>query len=99
MKLLAVALFCGLSFSVLADGFPTRVDISYSIRSGALEGEANDTLEIRQENDTRGYDIDPAVSQVAAHECNSCAALLGLRARVFGREPGRGAEAVGDELL
>lgn len=61
MKLLAVALFWGLGFSALADGFPTRVDISYSIRSGAMEGEANDTLEIRQENGTRSYAISSAV--------------------------------------
>jgi hypothetical protein len=61
MKLLAVALFCGLSFSALADDFPTRIDISYSIRSGAMEGEANDTLEIRQENGTRSYAISSAI--------------------------------------
>ena len=61
MKLLAVALFWGLSFSALADGFPTRVDISYSIRSGAMEGEANETLEIRQENGTSSYSISSAI--------------------------------------
>lgn len=64
MKLLAVALFLGLSFSALADEFPTRVDISYSIRSGAMEGEANDTLEIRQENGTRNYAISSAVRAI-----------------------------------
>lgn len=64
MKLLAVALIWGLSFSTLADDLPTRVDISYSIRSGALEGEANDTLEIRQENGTRNYAISSAVRAI-----------------------------------
>lgn len=64
MKLLVVALFLGLSFSALADGFPTRVDISYSIRSGAMEGEANDTLEIRQENGMRNYAISSAVRAI-----------------------------------
>jgi len=64
MKFLAVALFLGLSFSALADEFPTRVDISYSIRSGAMEGEANDTLEIRQENGTRNYAISSAVRAI-----------------------------------
>lgn len=64
MRFLAIALFWGLNFSVLADGLPTRVDISYSIRSGAMEGEANDTLEIRQENDTRSYAISSAIRAI-----------------------------------
>lgn len=64
MRFLAIALFLGLNFSVLADGLPTRVDISYSIRSGAMEGEANDTLEIRQENDTRSYAISSAIRAI-----------------------------------
>lgn len=64
MRLLAVALIWGLSFSTLASGFPTRVDISYSIRSGAMEGEANDTLEIKQENNTRSYAISSAVRAI-----------------------------------
>ena len=64
MRFLVIALFWGLNFSVLADGLPTRVDISYSIRSGAMEGEANDTLEIRQENDTRSYAISSAIRAI-----------------------------------
>jgi hypothetical protein len=61
MRVLAFALLWGLSLSALADAIPTRIAISYSIRSGALEGEANDTLEIKQENGTRNYAISSAI--------------------------------------
>jgi hypothetical protein len=56
--------FLGLSFSAafsalpgFGAGTPSRVDISYSITSGTLEGEVNDTLEIKQENGSRSYSI------------------------------------------
>ena len=42
---------------VFGAGVPSRVDISYSITSGALEGEVNDTLEIKKENGSRSYSI------------------------------------------
>lgn len=61
MRVLAFALLWGLSLSALADAIPTRIAINYSIRSGALEGEANDTLEIKQENGTRNYAISSAI--------------------------------------
>jgi hypothetical protein len=56
--------FVGLTLSstfstlpVFGAGVPSRVDISYSITSGALEGQVNDTLEIKQENGSRSYSI------------------------------------------
>lgn len=63
MRLLSVALLCGLHFSVfsassaLAADIPARVDISYSITSGGLEGEVNDTLQIKRERGMRSYAI------------------------------------------
>jgi hypothetical protein len=63
MKQFFAALFFSLSlpaFSALPasrTAVPSRVDISYSITAGNLEGEVNDTVEIRQENGTRSYSI------------------------------------------
>jgi len=60
MKQYLIALLWGLSFPAFAAsgvGLPSRVDISYSITSGTLEGEVTDTLEIRQENGARSYAI------------------------------------------
>lgn len=63
MKFLSVILLGGLSFSAfsassaLAADIPARVDISYSITSGSLEGEVNDTLEIKRESGSRSYAI------------------------------------------
>lgn len=57
MKFLFIALIWGLSFPAFTADLPTRVDISYSITSGALEGEVNDTLEIRHVSGTRSYVI------------------------------------------
>ncbi|MGH8761922.1 MAG: DUF3108 domain-containing protein [Nitrosospira sp.] len=57
MKFLFVALIWGLSFPAFTADLPTRVDISYLITSGALEGEVNDTLEIRHVSGTRSYII------------------------------------------
>ena len=62
MKRLLIV-FWGLSFSAFSAlpafgaGIPSRVDISYSITSGTLEGEVNETLEIKQENGSRSYSI------------------------------------------
>ncbi|SEL55179.1 DUF3108 domain-containing protein [Nitrosovibrio tenuis] len=66
MKKLRIV-FLGLSLSAFSAAFsalpafgagiPPRVDISYSITSGTLEGEVNDTLEIKQENGARSYSI------------------------------------------
>jgi Protein of unknown function (DUF3108) len=36
---------------------PTRIDISYSVTSGSLEAEMNDTLKITQENGERRYSL------------------------------------------
>lgn len=66
MKQLSIALLCSLGFSAFsafsacAADIPPRVDISYSITSGGLEGEVNDTLEIRQESGARSYAINSA---------------------------------------
>ena len=60
MKYLSIALLWGFSFSVFsayAAEVPAQVAISYSITSGALEGEVNDTLKIRQESGKRSYEI------------------------------------------
>ena len=63
MRFLSVILLWGLSFfafsasSALAADIPARVDISYSITSGSLEGEVNDTLEIKRESGSRSYAI------------------------------------------
>jgi hypothetical protein len=40
-----------------AAGVPPRIDISYTVTSGSLEAEMNETVEIRQENGTRIYAI------------------------------------------
>lgn len=63
MKLLSVFLLCGLGFfapTVFAADIPARVDISYSITSGGLEGEVNDTLEIKHKSGSRSYAISSA---------------------------------------
>jgi hypothetical protein len=60
MRALVFALLWGLSLSALADAIPTRIAINYSIRSGAFEGEANDTLEIKLEDGTHSYAISSA---------------------------------------
>ncbi|MBA4143073.1 MAG: DUF3108 domain-containing protein [Nitrosospira sp.] len=69
MKLSFLALLCGLSFSAFVAfpafaacnacpaGVPPRIDISYSIRSGNLEADVNETLEIRQEDGPASYAI------------------------------------------
>jgi hypothetical protein len=69
---LPLALLSGLSFSAFATltmfsafsaggayaaGVPPRIDISYTVTSGSLEAEMNETVEIRQENGTRIYAI------------------------------------------
>ena len=63
-RLFFITLFLGLSFPTFSGlpsagdaRVPSRVDISYSITSGNLEGEVNDTVEIRHENGTRSYSI------------------------------------------
>jgi hypothetical protein len=64
MKFLSIALLWGLSFSafpILAADIPASIDISYSITSGSLEGEANDTVEIKQENGQRSYAINSEI--------------------------------------
>ena len=63
MKLSSAFLLCGLGFfgpSVFAADIPARVDISYSITSGGLEGEVNDTLEIKHKSGSRSYAISSA---------------------------------------
>jgi hypothetical protein len=44
-------------FPVYAADIPSRVDISYSITSGSLEGEVNDTVEIKKTDHARSYSI------------------------------------------
>ena len=40
-----------------AADIPSRIDISYTITSGSLEGDMNDKVEIRKENSARSYAI------------------------------------------
>lgn len=69
---LSLALLSRLSFSAFATlttlsavsaggayaaGVPPRIDISYTVTSGSLEAEMNETVEIRQENGARSYAI------------------------------------------
>lgn len=55
---LGLAVFSTFSaFSACAADVPPRVDISYSITSGGLEGEVYDTLEIGKESGARTYAI------------------------------------------
>ena len=42
------AFFTFSAFPALGAEIPSRVDISYSITSGTLEGEVNETLEIKR---------------------------------------------------
>ena len=63
-RLFFITFFLGLSFPAFSGlpsagdaGVPSRMDISYSITSGNLEGEVNDTVEIRHENGARSYSI------------------------------------------
>ncbi|MEO7320040.1 MAG: DUF3108 domain-containing protein [Nitrosospira sp.] len=63
MKLFSAFLLCGLGFfapAALAADIPARIDISYSITSGGLEGEVNDTLEIKHKSGSRSYAISSA---------------------------------------
>ena len=48
IALLSGLIFFGVSlFPVFAADLPSRVDITYSITSGSLEGEVKDTVEIK----------------------------------------------------
>ena len=70
MKLSSAFLLCGLGFfapSVFAADIPARVDISYSITSGGLEGEVNDTLEIKHKSGSRSYAISSASRAKGLH--------------------------------
>ena len=58
IALLSGSVFLATSlFPVYAGDIPSRVDISYSITSGTLEGEVNDTVEIKKTNRARSYSI------------------------------------------
>jgi hypothetical protein len=58
IALLSGSVFLATSlFPVYAGDIPSRVDISYSITSGSLEGEVNDTVEIKKTNHARSYSI------------------------------------------
>jgi hypothetical protein len=58
MALLSGSVFLATSLlPVCAADNPSRVDISYSITSGGLEGEVNDTVEIKKNNHVRSYSI------------------------------------------
>lgn len=58
MALLSGLIFFGVSlFPVFAADLPSRVDITYSITSGSLEGEVKDTVEIKKTNHARSYSI------------------------------------------
>ena len=66
MKLLSLTLLKGFGLftfftfsasAACAADAPPHIDISYSVTSGSLEAEMNDSLEIRQENGARSYAI------------------------------------------
>jgi len=58
MALLSGSVLFAISlFPAHAADIPSRVDISYSISSGGLEGEVNDTVEIKKGNHARSYTI------------------------------------------
>jgi hypothetical protein len=58
MALLSGSVFFAASlFPAYAADIPSRVDINYSIRSGSLEGDVNDTVEIKKTNHARSYSI------------------------------------------
>ncbi|MDP1573375.1 MAG: DUF3108 domain-containing protein [Coxiellaceae bacterium] len=52
-----IFLLCGLNFSVSATDLPTRIDISYEVKTGLGHGELNETLEIKQFNGLPAYHI------------------------------------------
>lgn len=50
-------LLWGLSFSVFATDLPTRIDISFDVKTGLGHGELNETLRIKKEDDSLSYHI------------------------------------------
>ncbi len=50
-------LFWGLSFSVFAIDLPTRIDISFDVKTGLGNGELNETLKINKGGDSLSYHI------------------------------------------
>ena len=58
MKFLSTFLLIwGLSFSVFATDFPTRIDISFDVKTGLGHGELNETLRIKKDDDSLSYHI------------------------------------------
>lgn len=58
MKFLSTFLLLwGLSFSVFATDLPTRIDISFDVKTGMGHGELNETLEIKKDGDLLSYHI------------------------------------------
>lgn len=54
---LPIFLFLGLSFPLFASDLPSRIDISYAVKTGIGNGELNETLQIEQNNNTHQYHI------------------------------------------
>lgn len=58
MKFLSTFLLIwGLSYSVFATDLPTRIDISFDVKTGLGHGELNETLWIKKEDDSLSYHI------------------------------------------
>lgn len=58
MKLcLTIVLLWGLNFSVFATDLPSRIGISYEVKTGIGHGELNEILEINQENGRHSFRI------------------------------------------
>lgn len=58
MKFFVVFLLLwGLSFSIFAVNLPTRIDISFEVKTGVGHGELHETLRIKKENDVLIYHI------------------------------------------
>ena len=58
MKFLSTFLLIwGLSFSVFATDLPTRIDISFDVKTGLGHGELNETLRIKKDDNSLSYHI------------------------------------------
>ncbi len=58
MKIFLPTVFLwGFSFIVMAAELPSRVDISYAVKTGIGNGELNETMKIEQDNETNQYHI------------------------------------------
>jgi hypothetical protein len=55
--LIIILILCGLSFTATATDLPTRIEISYEVEAVIGQGELNETMIIKQEDDAIYYSI------------------------------------------